>query len=102
MTGDRSQTRFNRVLRGGSWINNGRNARSANRNRNTADNRNNNIGFRLVQAQDVIGIGITDQIVIPPEQTILSKKQGHRYVSNKSSSLVNACRVAVLNHQEAP
>ena len=37
-----------RVVRGGSWSNNSRNARSAIRNRNTPDNRNNNIGFRVV------------------------------------------------------
>ena len=37
----------NRVLRGGSWNNNGRNVRSANRNRNEPGNRNDNIGFRL-------------------------------------------------------
>ena len=36
------------MLRGGGWNNNARNCRSANRNRNTADNRNNNNGFRLV------------------------------------------------------
>jgi formylglycine-generating enzyme required for sulfatase activity len=36
-----------RVLRGGSWNNNPQNLRSANRNRNQPDNRNNNIGFRL-------------------------------------------------------
>lgn len=41
----------NRVLRGGSWNNNGRNCRSANRNRNEPANRNNNIGFRLALAQ---------------------------------------------------
>ncbi|USR93118.1 hypothetical protein NEA10_06215 [Phormidium yuhuli AB48] len=34
-------------MRGGSWNNNPRNCRSANRNRNTPDNRNNNIGFRV-------------------------------------------------------
>ncbi|HUW33692.1 MAG TPA: hypothetical protein VM223_18950 [Planctomycetota bacterium] len=34
-------------MRGGSWNNNPRNCRSANRNRNTPDNRNNNNGFRL-------------------------------------------------------
>lgn len=36
------------VLRGGSWINNQRNARCAVRNRNIPDNFNNNIGFRVV------------------------------------------------------
>jgi retron-type reverse transcriptase len=36
-----------RVVRGGSWNNNPDNLRSANRNRNTTDNRNNNLGFRL-------------------------------------------------------
>ncbi|MGJ3253255.1 MAG: SUMF1/EgtB/PvdO family nonheme iron enzyme [Elainellaceae cyanobacterium] len=36
------------LLRGGSWNNNPRNCRSANRNRNNADNRNNNNGFRVV------------------------------------------------------
>jgi formylglycine-generating enzyme required for sulfatase activity len=34
-----------RVVRGGSWNNNPDNARSAARNNNTPDNRNNNIGF---------------------------------------------------------
>ncbi|WAL60118.1 formylglycine-generating enzyme family protein [Thermocoleostomius sinensis A174] len=38
----------NRLLRGGSWNNNPRNCRSANRNRNLPDNRNNNNGFRVV------------------------------------------------------
>jgi formylglycine-generating enzyme required for sulfatase activity len=36
------------ALRGGSWNNNAQNCRSANRNNNNADNRNNNIGFRVV------------------------------------------------------
>src|ERR1700726_2266729 len=39
-----------RVLRGGSWNNNGRNCRSANRNRNEPDKRNQNCGFRLAAA----------------------------------------------------
>jgi hypothetical protein len=34
-------------LRGGSWNNNPQNLRSANRNRNNTENRNNNIGFRV-------------------------------------------------------
>lgn len=36
-----------RVIRGGSWNNNPANVRAANRNRNSADNRNTNMGFRL-------------------------------------------------------
>lgn len=39
-----------RVIRGGSWNNKPRNVRSANRNRNNTDNRNNNVGFRLAQS----------------------------------------------------
>ena len=37
-----------RVLRGGSWNNNQENARADYRNHNHPDNRNNNIGFRVV------------------------------------------------------
>jgi hypothetical protein len=37
-----------RVLRGGSWNNNQDNARADNRNHNHPNNRNNNIGFRVV------------------------------------------------------
>jgi formylglycine-generating enzyme required for sulfatase activity len=36
------------VLRGGNWNNNARNCRSAYRNSNNPDNRNNNVGFRVV------------------------------------------------------
>ncbi|MBI4003062.1 MAG: SUMF1/EgtB/PvdO family nonheme iron enzyme [Nitrospira defluvii] len=38
------------MIRGGSWNNNPENLRVSNRNRNNADNRNNNIGFRLAQS----------------------------------------------------
>ena len=37
-----------RVLRGGSWNNNHNNARCSYRNRNNPNNRNDNIGFRVV------------------------------------------------------
>jgi hypothetical protein len=38
----------NRVIRGGSWNNDAENCRTANRNNDHPDNRNNNNGFRLV------------------------------------------------------
>ncbi len=72
-----------RVLRGGSWNNNGRNVRSAQRNHNTPDNRNDNIGFRLARAQCDTGWCRTDQarirsvaVLWPPRQ----KAKGPRYV----------------------
>jgi retron-type reverse transcriptase len=40
----------NRVNRGGSWNNNARNVRVSNRNNNTPDNRNSNLGFRLARS----------------------------------------------------
>ena len=36
--------------RGGSWNNTARNCRSANRNRNSPENRNNNLGFRVARS----------------------------------------------------
>jgi formylglycine-generating enzyme required for sulfatase activity len=38
-----------RVIRGGSWNENGQNCRAANRNRIAPSNRNNNLGFRLAR-----------------------------------------------------
>jgi retron-type reverse transcriptase len=38
----------NRIIRGGSWNNNASNLESSIRNNNNPDNRNNNLGFRLV------------------------------------------------------
>lgn len=40
-----------RVLRGGSFNNTENNLRAANRNRNNPDNRNDNIGFRVVSSR---------------------------------------------------
>ncbi|MGM9688374.1 MAG: hypothetical protein ACI3YD_04920 [Alloprevotella sp.] len=37
--------------RGGSWNNEPRNCRSSNRNNNTPDNRNNNLGLRLALSE---------------------------------------------------
>jgi len=49
------------VIRGGSWNNNAQNCRSAIRNNNEPDNRNNNLGFRLAssrQRPDALGLRI--------------------------------------------
>jgi len=67
-----------RVLRGGSWINNGRNCRSAYRNHNDPSNRNNNIGFRLARAQYAVGMSVNDQTFILFSRVLIDKKQGRR------------------------
>ncbi len=46
----RSLEAFKKVLRGGSWNNPAENLRAAERNRNPAGNRNDDIGFRLAAA----------------------------------------------------
>lgn len=51
-----------RVYRGGSWNNNARNVRCANRNHNRADNQDNNLGFRLVRAHDEVWRDHPEQI----------------------------------------
>lgn len=45
---EKGQTQVHRVVRGGAFNNNHRNARCAYRNKNNPNNRNNNIGFRVV------------------------------------------------------
>ncbi len=75
------------MLRGGSWINNGRNVRSAQRNANDPGNRNDNIGFRLARAQEG-WITLFDQTAIlflGPASG--QKPSGPRYVSRHGGVL---------------
>jgi hypothetical protein len=80
------RTGDNRVLRGGSWINNGRNCRSANRNNNSPGNANNNIGFRLARAQLAVGMSDYDQtfILSGRENSLPAKIKATGCVSNAS------------------
>jgi len=41
------------VVRGGCWNNNADNARASRRNRNNPDNRNNDIGFRVLSSAHI-------------------------------------------------
>ncbi len=94
--GDRSEGE-NRVMRGGSWDNNGRNARSAIRNRNDPANRNDNLGFRLARAQHAVGMSVNDQIVILScRKKLVSKKQGRRCVSTLGGYRGKARRLTVF------
>lgn len=45
------------MLRGGSWNNNANRVRSAYRNNNTPDNRNNNVGFRCARSPSAVSAG---------------------------------------------
>jgi hypothetical protein len=49
------QAGSNRVIRGGSWNNNAGNLRSAKRNNNAPDNRNNKLGLRFVSTRQQPG-----------------------------------------------
>ncbi len=69
-----------RVLRGGSWINDAQNLRSAQRNANTPDNRNHNIGLRLAGA--LLAGGLVNQLMIQLDSSEDDKRnQGPWHVS---------------------
>ncbi|MES9858747.1 MAG: SUMF1/EgtB/PvdO family nonheme iron enzyme [Sedimenticola sp.] len=80
----RAQQGHKRVLRGGSWINNGRNLRSANRNGNEPDERNDNIGLRLAGA---LGAGGSiNQCPVPFRWSLIDgQSPGPRCVSRPSA-----------------
>ncbi|WP_407888911.1 SUMF1/EgtB/PvdO family nonheme iron enzyme [Scytonema sp. NUACC26] len=82
------------MLRGGSWINNPENCRSAYRNNNDPDNRNDNIGIRVVvSGASALHLSelmdgnrrahIEESRAVPVMLAIASKNQ------NRSSSLVS-------------
>jgi hypothetical protein len=84
----------NRVLRGGSWINNGRNVRSANRNRNEPGNRNNNIGFRLALALALVETA-RDQMRFRSALQWRQKAHALRYASRHRAERLPKRRLAV-------
>ena len=79
------------MLRGGGWNNNGRNCRSANRNGNEPDNRNDNIGFRLARA--LLQLGGEAQPRHPPRRFRRGKQEGSRRVSSFRSEPPSAARL---------
>jgi len=73
------------VCRGGSWINNGRNLRSAYRNHDIIDDDNN--GFRLARAHFAAGWRIrTRRRPVTEWSAAPCKKRGCRGVSNRYES----------------
>lgn len=84
------------MLRGGSWINNGRNVRSAQRNANDPGNRNDNIGFRLARAQEGWMALFDQTAILSPGPAPGQKPSGPRYVSRYGGVLPKACREALL------
>ncbi|WP_425332342.1 formylglycine-generating enzyme family protein [Rhodoblastus sphagnicola] len=58
-----------RVLRGGSWNNNARNVRSAYRNRNDPEDRNDNVGFRCARAHGPMDVAVLNRAGFPPLAT---------------------------------
>ena len=76
-----------RVLRGGSWINDGRNLRSAQRNANDPGNRNDNLGFRLARAQEGWMALFDQTAILSPRLASGQKSSGPRYVSRRGGVL---------------
>ena len=73
-----------RVLRGGAFNNNDRNMRCAIRNRNNPNNRNNNIGFRVVVASHASQIESSQVLKAwMPGQKCCSFTDGSRDRNNK-------------------
>lgn len=85
----------NRVLRGGSWNNDGRNCRSAYRNWNHPGNRNHNIGFRLARAQNAAGWRLLTQPAsrCPAELAWQQTVNGAWHVSRWPDRCPKACQV---------
>jgi len=75
------------VIRGGSWDNNARNCRSANRNRNRPNNRNRNNGLRLAVpvAQRAGGCRpLTMDTILPRRPQVTGKNEGPPGVGSRS------------------
>lgn len=84
-----------RVLRGGGWINNGRNLRSANRNANSPDIRNDHIGLRLAGAL-LAGGSINQRFVL---FRVLQNREQNQDPRRASRLWLNACRWVVFSRE---
>ena len=69
------QSGVNRVIRGGSWNNHARNVRAANRNGNSPDIRNDNLGVRLSRAHQPASRPVPDPIGIQSALARRGEKQ---------------------------
>ena len=82
----------NRVLRGGSWNNDARNCRSAYRNGNHPDDRNDNIGFRIARAHRRLGLAAADPTNIVSELSALIVRRKSSGARRAGRSLQKAFR----------
>jgi hypothetical protein len=81
------------VVRGGSWNNNQDNARAAYRNHNTPDNRNNNLGFRVVCSSHIVHPLQRRRPVLLP--TGLQRVVRHLFTAQTTSGIDRRLRFAI-------
>jgi len=80
-----------RVLRGGAWNNNPRNCRSAYRNNNDPDERNDNIGFRVVSLSFGLALPLRGSSSVPGIPAFTDA----RSVATEVLALLLSCRAGV-------
>ena len=85
-----------KVLRGGAWNYNARNARCAYRNANHPDSRNNDTGFRCARAHARAGWPVPEQELIQASALSMPTRKDTGCASSRLSENSPRCRLPLI------